>query len=129
MTSAQRRAYKNIKKNAKKTALRDGGSKKPTVRRAEIKARAVEYKGGQCAHCGYNRNQKALDFHHTDPTQKDFSISTVTAIWRWDFLTVELDKCILLCANCHREEHDRLHKLQKRVGYKGPASNFKERTH
>jgi len=72
--------------------------------RRKLKARAVEYKGGQCEVCGYCRCIDALDFHHNDPTQKDFQIST--GFYRsWELVQPELDKCKMLCANCHREEH------------------------
>ena len=75
------------------------------ARMTRNKVLAVEYKGGKCEKCGYNTNIKALDFHHLDPSQKDFTISTQknTSL---DRLKPELDKCILLCANCHREQHD-----------------------
>ena len=110
MTSAQRRAFRDIKRAAKKTAKRDGGSAKPAVRAREVKAKAVAYKGGCCSVCGYDRCLRALEFHHVDPSSKDFTISNMTATWRWDMIQAELDKCVLLCANCHREEHERLNK-------------------
>lgn len=74
--------------------------------RRKLKARAIEYKGGKCERCGYNRCHEALEFHHRDPAAKSFSIST--GIYRrWDTLRRELDKCMMICANCHREEHHR----------------------
>ena len=66
---------------------------------------AVQYKGGKCELCGYNKNIKALDFHHIDPTQKDFNISKQKNS-NLERLKPELDKCLLLCSNCHREIHD-----------------------
>jgi hypothetical protein len=60
-----------------------------------------------CGMCGYNKCGKALDFHHTDPSTKLFEINKLN--W-WSFITYdnervkqEIDKCILLCANCHSE--------------------------
>lgn len=70
----------------------------------EIKKRSVEYKGGSCQMCGYNKCINALEFHHVDPTQKDFSISKSKGK-TFDKIKPELDKCILVCANCHREIH------------------------
>lgn len=70
--------------------------------RKRNKAIAVAYKGGACAACGYSRCLDALHFHHTDPSLKDFdkfSRFTLAAA------SAELDKCILLCANCHAEAH------------------------
>ena len=69
------------------------------------KIKAVEYKGGACQHCGYNRCIEALEFHHLDETTKSFPIGSRMASYTWDRLREELDKCIMLCANCHRELH------------------------
>lgn len=70
-------------------------------RRRKIKLILIEYLGGKCVLCGYNKCVWALDFHHIDPNTKSFSISsTVKSI---DTLKKEADKCVLLCANCHRE--------------------------
>lgn len=77
-------------------------------RRTKLKALAVEYKGGSCERCGYNRCIQALDFHHRDPTQKDFGIAEAGETRSFEKIKIELDKCLLLCSNCHREEHVRL---------------------
>ena len=69
------------------------------------KLMAVEYKGGKCSKCGYNKCVGALDFHHLDPTEKDASWQKMR-LWNKSKLLKELDKCILLCANCHREAHN-----------------------
>lgn len=60
-----------------------------------------------CQICGYNKCMRALEFHHKDPTQKDFGISRQLNR-NIDDLKAEVDKCILLCSNCHAEEHQRL---------------------
>ena len=70
----------------------------------KVKEMAVEYKGGCCEKCGYSKYLGALEFHHKDPTQKDFSISANRKTI-FDSIKPELDKCMLLCANCHRETH------------------------
>ena len=72
--------------------------------RYRLKQKAVHYKGGKCNMCGYNNEMKALQFHHTDSKAKDFAISQVKSS-SWDNIKIELDKCILLCANCHSEIH------------------------
>lgn len=72
-------------------------------RRRALKLRAVEYKGGKCVMCGYSEHVGVLDFHHLDPSQKEFSIGAKGYTRSWERLRVELDKCILVCANCHRE--------------------------
>ena len=70
-----------------------------------IKKWAVEYKGGKCCKCGYNKCLDALDLHHLNPTEKDFNLSDRNLSLDWNEITPELDKCILVCANCHREIH------------------------
>lgn len=74
-------------------------------RRRKIKQMAVEYKGGKCTKCGYNKYVGALEFHHLDPTQKDFSVSAKGHCTSWEKVKIELDKCILVCSNCHKEIH------------------------
>jgi len=64
---------------------------------------AVEYKGGRCQICGYYRFQGALDLHHLNPEEKSFGIGDTGYTASWDRIRNELDKCILVCANCHRE--------------------------
>lgn len=73
------------------------------IRRFKLKERCVEYLGGKCSKCSYNRCIIALEFHHLDPSLKKFRIAGNHCI-RWESIKEELDKCILLCANCHREE-------------------------
>lgn len=70
-----------------------------------MKSQMVEYKGGKCQKCGYNKYQGALEFHHLDPTQKDFTLSHVKKYSFNETIKKELDKCILLCSNCHKETH------------------------
>jgi hypothetical protein len=70
----------------------------------KLKQRAVEYLGGQCIDCGYKKSIKALHFHHRDPEQKSFTIGKQKGL-KWETMKMELDKCDLLCANCHAEKH------------------------
>jgi len=72
-------------------------------RRRAIKALAIEYKGGKCQICGYNRYQGALELHHINPKQKEFSISKKGPFSLMERVKKEIDKCTLVCANCHRE--------------------------
>jgi hypothetical protein len=64
---------------------------------------AIEYKGGRCIGCGYNRYQGALELHHLNPLEKGFGIGDKGYTRSWIKVKAELDKCVLLCANCHRE--------------------------
>lgn len=68
------------------------------------KLKAIEYLGGQCIRCGYNKYYGALHFHHRDPTTKSGNWTKIR-LWNWARIEEELDKCDLLCANCHSEEH------------------------
>lgn len=82
-----------------------------TVERTRaIKKEAIEYKGGKCLLCGYSKCYRNLHFHHLDPESKSFGISVLrtSSIER---LKPELDKCVLLCANCHGEVEDGLIKI------------------
>ena len=80
-------------------------------RRKKIKELAVEYKGGKCEKCGYNKCISALEFHHTNPEEKDFSLGDKGYCRAWESVKRELDKCIMVCANCHREIHEELIKM------------------
>lgn len=71
--------------------------------RKEHKIKAINYLGGKCKKCGYNRCPIALEFHHLDPSQKIFSISQIPHTRSWARIQEEIDKCELLCSNCHRE--------------------------
>lgn len=73
-----------------------------------FKKKCVEYKGGACIRCGYNRCLGALDFHHRDPAGKDFGIGQAQNRTFGSAVQAELDKCDLLCSNCHREAHEAL---------------------
>lgn len=74
--------------------------------RSDFIAKMKQLRGGKCEHCGYDRCIKALDFHHLDPDKKDFTISNGN--FKLKEAIEESKKCILICANCHRELHDNL---------------------
>lgn len=74
-------------------------------KRKKLKLKAVEYKGGKCERCSYDRCVAAMDFHHREQADKDFAISAKGVTRSFEKMKIELDKCILLCSNCHREKH------------------------
>jgi len=74
-------------------------------RRRMIKDKAIAYLGGKCNFCGYNRCFSALDFHHIDEKSKSFGLSQRGLTRSWERTRQELEKCVLVCANCHREIH------------------------
>jgi hypothetical protein len=77
-------------------------------RRLVLKEKSIKYKGGSCELCGYNKSYRALEFHHLDSNEKDFGISEKGYTRSWEKVKIELDKCILVCSNCHAEIHDEL---------------------
>ena len=103
--------YKQVKKENNNIWYYYDSSCKPcrleysTLRRKNIKIKALEYKGWCCFKCGLIDKEfpQIYDFHHIDPRQKDFSISKSNLTF--EKIKKELDKCIVLCANCHRKEH------------------------
>lgn len=63
----------------------------------------LEAHGGACVICGYDRCDRALAFHHVDPSTKSFSISANRKVMGFPGLYEETKKCILVCSNCHAE--------------------------
>jgi hypothetical protein len=95
--------YKRRKKLHSSSYCRSCSSDKTFERMRKFKEKCVEYKGGSCKNCGYKRCFSALEFHHVNPEHKDFTISHMRK-YSFDEITMyELDKCVLLCSNCHRE--------------------------
>ena len=74
-------------------------------RQRRYKAEAVAYKGGCCQACGFDKYLGALEFHHLDPTTKSGDIVRFSKGPKDPIVKAELDKCVLLCANCHRMAH------------------------
>ena len=94
--------------NIKRDKLNSDEIKKHKVKnviewRIRVKKKLVEYKGGKCEKCGYDKCVDALEFHHKEPKEKDFKISGKS--WSYERLKKESDKCILVCSNCHKEIH------------------------
>jgi transposase len=75
-------------------------------RRRKVKAILVGEAGGCCCICGYDRNMRALHFHHLEPSQKRHEINAKGVAIALDKLRVEARKCVLLCSNCHAEVED-----------------------
>jgi 5-methylcytosine-specific restriction endonuclease McrA len=86
-----------------------------SARRKKLRDMALEYAGGKCKICGYSRCKRALSFHHRNPKKKDFGLSMKGITRSWEKTKKELDKCILLCANCHMEVHDSVTQLPRGI--------------
>lgn len=99
------------------------GSCNTKIRRFRAKAAAIEYLGGKCKKCGWSGNQAALQFHHKKSKEKEFTIGNV-ANKSWDSIKKEMQKCMLLCANCHAIEHS----TKEGERFISEAKNYKGRT-
>jgi len=75
-------------------------------RSRNVKIKAIEYLGGKCKDCGLQDDPCVFDFHHTDPTQKELTLASRGGR-SFKSIKAELDKCELLCANCHRKRHSK----------------------
>lgn len=86
-----------------------------------MKQRAVEMKGGECMKCGWSDDIAALTFHHRDPNVKEFTVSSYKTT-NWDIYWKEIEKCDLLCSNCHlifHSDHSDPQFLKDVKNYKG----------
>jgi hypothetical protein len=72
----------------------------------EVKRRLVEYCGNKCAHCGNSYPDCVYDFHHIDPSSKEIGHNLRHR--SYEKALIEVQKCLMLCSNCHRIEHYRL---------------------
>ena len=70
-----------------------------------IKNKAVLLKGGKCQCCNQQYPNSVYDFHHLNPDEKDFNLGNKASTIKWDIVEKEIEKCILVCANCHRMIH------------------------
>jgi transposase len=105
-------AYNRKSRNIYTSYCKSCYSKYTLSRRLNFKKKCVDYKGGFCVSCGYDKDITALEFHHKNPQEKEINPSKMLNK-SWDFIKNELDKCILLCSNCHREEHSIINKRKK----------------
>lgn len=85
------------------------------VSTANRKQALVDRKGGKCAICGYNKYLGALEFHHINPSEKEIGLKQSLSKLSKETVEKEIDKCILLCSNCHREVHSNITKLPTEI--------------
>lgn len=94
--------------STKQKAFREGNKEhvqaQTQARRNALKLKAVLYLGDQCADCLQKYPLCVYDFHHIDPSTKENDVGSLIQS-SWEFVKAELDKCVLLCANCHRCRH------------------------
>ena len=80
-------------------------NKQTIERQRKLKLQAITYKGDKCQDCNREYHPSCYDFHHENPEEKDFSVGKHKQLKWGDKIQKELDKCILLCSNCHRVRH------------------------
>jgi len=90
----EKRTYADRREYIKKAVI---------ARRRKVKRMAVELMGGSCQICGYDKHPGVLEFHHLDASTKLFGISGSGLTRGWSTVLLELEKCVMVCANCHRE--------------------------
>ncbi len=91
----------------KKSRMRSGDKWKParTALRKAYADRFVVWRNSQkCIICE-EMEGACLDLHHLDPNEKEIEISKVYKTWSWERLQTEINKCVVLCSNCHRKVH------------------------
>ena len=118
VVKAYQKQYRQDNKGAivayKKKHQQDNKEELATKAKSLRDARSLEvfeYKGGACEHCSVRELDylAMYDYHHIDPTTKLYTVSSIMN-GPMDRIMAEVDKCLLLCANCHRKEHVRLNK-------------------
>lgn len=97
--------FYNNNKNSHHTLCKECFNKSAVEDQRNRKRKCLNYKGDKCVICGYHKCVGSLSFHHLDPTQKDFRLSRWTGGSFSEKIKKELDKCVLLCSNCHGEVH------------------------
>lgn len=103
--SACRLCYNARKRKWSKTNRGKRAYKLNILRMVKKKRMAIEYLGGRCADCGEVFEDCVYGFHHLNPDEKESTISSMRT-HSWENIKIELDKCVLLCANCHRIRHN-----------------------
>lgn len=78
-----------------------------TILRNNMKKQAIKILGEKCCICGYNKCIDALEFHHKDPSIKEFKLGSGNTM-SWKEYKSEALKCMLVCSNCHKEIHYKL---------------------
>lgn len=97
-------AKSNSNRYYQNTEFRESQLAKQASKKKQRKLDAIKYMGEQCADCKQKYHPSVYEFHHLDPKTKDVNLAHFKSA-SWDKFVVELDKCIMLCANCHRVRH------------------------
>jgi hypothetical protein len=107
LLTGNQRNYCSVKCRMKTTNFKHQVYTCQQARGLERKKQLIKIAGGQCCDCGYKKNISALEFHHLNPKEKSFGIDLrKCSCAKWESLVEEVKKCVLICANCHRERHN-----------------------
>ena len=113
--AANKQAYMQKYRQANKEKLYANDKQRTQERRVKNKLKAIDYLGGKCSHCGIVSEHRGIyDFHHLDTKEKEADPGSLMH-YSWARIQKELDKCILLCANCHRIEHEKDNNVQHTI--------------
>ena len=112
--AAYAKAYREANReetNAYAKAYQKANREELKAKRDERNLMIFNYKGAECNHCGLSepKHLEIYDYHHVDPDTKLYSVSNILK-GPIERLRTEVDKCLLLCSNCHRKEHARLNR-------------------
>lgn len=98
------RVVTNKRKNCITCVPEGRGADISYIRRI-LKKKMVEERNGECFHCKIVSHPSVYDFHHINPSEKSFSFGDKASTIRWDLIKKEMEKCVMLCSNCHRLLH------------------------
>lgn len=105
--------YQATRKNAKSRDWQQKNVEKVVRSRRRKKELLIEYKGGKCERCGLKSEIPGLyDFHHIDPSQKEFGLAASGKNISLKKCKEEVDKCMLVCRNCHATIHHELNEAR-----------------
>lgn len=102
---SSKNGYYRNDRNGYYSYCRDCVSLRDSRKRLNFKKEAVNYRGGSCSKCGYIKNVTALEFHHLDSSLKTENYEKRFKNWGFERQKKELENCIIVCANCHRDIH------------------------
>lgn len=107
LSSVGKKTQTNKPKSKKPTSVKNSTNEKQKQRGLLRKLKFVKEKGGKCSICNYSKNLAALEFHHINPEIKSMNLDARHIRGRKiEVLENELEKCLLICSNCHRELHN-----------------------